>query len=308
VAVVAGSLAACQPAELDDGWSIWQVVVDNPELEVDAAAGVSLSADAGSLVYSVASTVAVVPFVVLDQGHREVQVHELAPFQDHRPGQVSPALDRVRMSGDGLHVVGHVTTSQVSSESLEECGGQYYLIVEYQVWRWSRSTRDEEFGDPKLVSEDVDQTLACEPELGQPSDEYPGIYGLGSSVGPSISANGQSVAFRTNATNLGADGELSLAVRDGEGAVELVTPASWTEPVDEAQISANGLHVVFVTEQSGVVSGTVGSGPQVYVASRASVGAPWAFELVSRDGSGSAPSATANQGVSISSDGNRIAW
>lgn len=322
--LVAPVLAACQPAQVDEGWSIWQLVVDDARAQVVPELGVSIADDGGSLVYANdRDALGDPPFTVLDKGARAVAVRLLAM----PPNVSSAAFDELqvsapRVSGDGLHVVGAVRMHYeengppVPQEVAASAGGgspvcdEHHSITEYQVYRWSRLSRSSAFAAPVLVSQDAAMTAACVPEMGEPDEDWLGIYGHGSSRMPSVSTNGQSVAFLTAAENFGADAEASVAVRDGSGEVVLVTPASWTYPVSEAQISADGLHIAFVTDQSGVVGGTVGSGPQVYVASRSAVGGAWTFELVSRDAAGAAPSVAegGNRGVSISANGARVAW
>jgi RHS repeat-associated protein len=185
-----------------------------------------------------------------------------------------------------------------------DCGNEHWYY-DPQVLRWSRPSRSSEFGPPELVSMDVAATQACIASGVELIDGWMGVRGaLGPSGSPSLSADGSTVVFVSQATNLGADQDVpTLMFRDGQGAVGRVTAPAWTDAVREAQVSGNGLHVVFVAQADG-------DDAQVYVVSRASVGAGWGAPVMVSTVVGGGPSdpVDGNRNVSISFDGGRVAW
>jgi RHS repeat-associated protein len=185
-----------------------------------------------------------------------------------------------------------------------DCGNEHWHY-DPQVLRWSRPSRSSEFGPPELVSMDVAATQACIASGVDLMEGWMGVRGaLGPSGSPSLSADGSTVVFVSLAPNLGADQDApTLIYRDGQGAVGRVTAPAWTDAVREAQVSGNGLHIAFVAQADDADA-------QVYVVSRASVGAGWGAPAMVSTVVGGGPSDTVdgNRNVTISFDGGRVAW
>lgn len=228
-----------------------------------------------------------------------------AGSEDDSPGDVT-VPDGGQASPEGEVSGGEAPSDPGEPSALFEpdCGNEHWHY-DPQVLRWSRPSRTSSFGPPELVSLDVAATQACIASGVELIEGWMGVRGaLGPSGSPSLSAEGATVVFVSQATNLGADQDVpTLMYRDSQGAVGRVTAPAWTDAVREAQVSGNGLHIAFVAQADGADA-------QVYVVSRASVGAGWGAPAMVSTVVGGGPSDTVdgNRNVSISFDGGRVAW
>jgi len=324
LSVVGSLLVGCQPSSPDEGWGIQQLALD-AEYEPRVSMPVTVSADGQSI-----------GFTGPDDGeptYRPERVPEIFAV-DNRPSgprvlaMTDPAEypDRAYHTWGGvLSANGQVMVGVGESEQYEagappvdpgessgsgpqgDCGNQSH-IYHPQILRWTRPSRFSGFGDPELVSMEVSETLDCI-ENGNPVDWWLGARGEGgASSSPSLSADGSVVVFLSTASSLGADPDVrTLLFRDGDDEVGVVTPATWTAEVYEAQISGNGLHVAFVAQDGE-------SDPQVFRSSRTVVGGAWSEPTLISTVAGGLPSDSGsgpgdgNRNVSISGDGTRVSW
>lgn len=285
--------------------------------------------------------------LVVDQGQRELTVRELAvpdeyPDDDYRTWDGVLSADGLVMVGVGVssrtasRVIGQAGEAETESDpssgerggagdessssdgggpdsSLEQsdpgdddCGNDHYYYNS-QILRWTRSGRSSDFGEPELVSMDVADTADCIESEVELMVGWMGVRGWQDSSSPSVSGDGSTVVFVSQAVNLGADVDTpTLMFRDGDDSVDRVTSSGWTDAVLEAQVSADGLHIAFIAQADE-------ADPQVYVVSRTAVGQPWGTPLLLSTVGGN-PSETGdgpddvNRDVSISGDGGRVAW
>jgi Tol biopolymer transport system component len=97
-----------------------------------------------------------------------------------------------------------------------------------------------------------------------------GVQGNQSSLGPSLSADGQLVLFSSSATNLTPEGQGGLFVRDVHaGKTSMVSVNSAGEPADQpsfgAEISADGRYAMFLSSASNLVPGDRNMAADVFV-------------------------------------------
>lgn len=255
---------------------------------------VSMSSDAASVGYVHQSgSSSGDRFLVLDS---EQPDESLMVREPRAPGTPTGLDGMSRLSADGTTFV---ATYRVNSSMDELCSPATTTnYTTSQVLVWSRPSPTGQFGNPDLVTHEPSAgTDPCEGRATWSPEDPPlmGVGGDAASSWPSVSEDGASVSFVSQARNLGAapttPGRAGLFVRDysggAAGPVEMVTPAGLDADVTEAVMSSNGLHIAFVTEASTVVSGSPGDGEaQVYLASRSTVGGSWSFEAVSVSSSG----------------------
>ena len=188
------------------------------------------------------------------------------------------------ISADGRYVAfASASTNLVASVN----GTQIYL-------------HDRELGLTTLISKD---------NSGTP------VFGDGASSSPTISSDGQFVAFASLSTNLGAAGSnQQIYIHDrltgANGTTSLISKDSGATPGNDNSstplVSGNGRFVAFVSGATNIVAGF--SGQQVYVHDR-NTGANGTNSLISRDTSGSPNAGNQNSSApSISSDGRYVAF
>ena len=186
-----------------------------------------------------------------------------------------------------------------------------------QVISWTRTGRGEEFGPPVLLSKEPPSTT-CPVEMGTPPSSGPaeliGLGGDGFSTSPSITDDGELAAFLSSATSMNPDLEpgatgLFVANTDGTGGPVLVTPNDFDGMVRSAQISGDGLAIVFSAVDGNLEGMDVTDGEQVYVIRREDPEDPWDpddITLVSEKGS--VPLDGTNADPRISADGTRVSF
>lgn len=245
------------------------------------------------------------------------------------PGTLDTHDRESMLSGDGTTFVATYAAEGVglgtcSYDSGNPDGGALYW--RQQILIWERDDFDpvnEEptsFGAPALVSrQDPFDPLECtfDPDGGGPQPSLMGVGGDQRSWSPTVTRDGDEVAFVSEARNLGAaptdPNVAGLFLWSGPTGVEMVTPANMNGDVTEAMVSGDGNRIVFVSRATNLpVPETIPCcRTQVFVATRGG-GGSWSFELASRSTAGAVATdggqETYHFGATIDRAGERVAF
>jgi RHS repeat-associated protein len=213
------------------------------------------------------------------------------------PGLVAPHVYESQLSGDGLTFVATYNDAGWDQGPCDDGDptSPPSLYWEMQVLRWEREDRESDFGDPELVS--MSDPTECNGVPAWTGDvDLAGVGGDGESRRPTVSDDGEVVAFTSTAQNfVGAPATSNAALyvaeeESGEWFPRLVTPANLDGDVRDPMISGDGDHIVFVSDATNVMTGVTPptGGDLAYLATRNTTTTPdtWDISLVSQNDTG----------------------